>query len=265
MRQQHNPFASIASIWVWFIPLIPLGLAIAIYFGELQTHTFLFINRLTQNLPDIIWAWLTYLGNGWGIFALCFPLLLLAPRLLCSSLIASSLGGIISQIIKPLLAFPRPASVLALEDFYRVGEPLLNRAMPSGHTLTAFSVAAGIYFASEKDRRNSLWWIFILAAFAGISRNALGAHWFTDVLAGCAIGLWSGMIGAALSSYIPDNQLTPNKILPRLLALGGAGTIYVLLTQTLDSELNQSLQYACVALVGITLALFIKAQTPKAI
>jgi membrane-associated phospholipid phosphatase len=126
-------------------------------------------------------------------------------------------------------------------------------------------VAAGIYFASEKDRRTSLWWIFILAAFAGISRNALGAHWFTDVLAGCAIGLWSGMIGAALSSYIPDNQLTPNKILPRLLALGGAGTIYVLLTQTLDSELNQSLQYACVALVGITLALFIKAQKPKAI
>jgi hypothetical protein len=50
-----------------------------------------------------------------------------------------------------------------------------------------------------------------------------------------------------------------------LLALGGLVTIYILLTQTLDSELNQSLQYACVALISMTLALFIKAQKPKAI
>jgi hypothetical protein len=59
--------------------------------------------------------------------------------------------------------------------------------------------------------------------------------------------------------------MAPNQIGPRLLALGGFATIYVLLTQTLDSELNQSLQYACVALISITLALFIKAQKPKAI
>lgn len=265
MGQQRNPFTRITSAWVWLIPFIPLGLAIAIYFGELQTHTFLLINRHTQNLPDILWTWLTFLGNGWGIFALCFPLLLLAPRLLCAGLLASTIGGMISQIIKPLLALPRPAGVLALEDFYRIGEPLLHKSMPSGHTLTAFSVAAGIYFASNKDSRTSLWWIFILAAFAGISRNALGAHWLTDVLAGCAIGLWSGMIGAVLATYIPERQLIPNKFIPRLFALGGAGTIYVLLTQTLDSELNQSLQYACAALISITLILFIKAQMPRAL
>ncbi len=109
--------------------------------------------------------------------------------------------------MKPFLAFPRPASVLALEDFYRIGEPLLHRAMPSGHTLTAFAVASAIYFSSDKEKRSSIWWIFILAAFAGISRNALGAHWFTDVLAGCAIGLWSGMFGAILASHIPEAQL----------------------------------------------------------
>jgi hypothetical protein len=179
--------------------------------------------------------------------------------------LASLIGGTISQIIKPFLALPRPAGVLALEDFYRIGEPLLHRAMPSGHTLTAFAVVSGIYFASDRNKRNSLWWIFIIAGFAGISRNALGAHWLTDVLAGCAIGIWSGMLGALVVRFIPNGQLSPNKIGPRLLALGGLGTIYVLLTQTLDSELNQSLQYACVALISITLALFIKAQKPRAI
>ncbi len=265
MTEQRKSVLAIVSIWVWCIPLLPLCLAIAIYFSELQTPTFLFINRYTQFFPDILWAWLTFIGNGWGIFALCFPLLLLAPRLLSAGLLASLIGGSISQIIKPLLELPRPAGALALEDFYRIGEPLLHRAMPSGHTLTAFAVVSGIYFASDRDKRASLWWVFIIASFSGISRNALGAHWLTDVLAGCAIGLWSGMLGAILVGFIPEKQMAANQIGPRLLALGGLATIYVLLTESLDSELNQSLQYACVALISITLALFIKAQKTKAI
>lgn len=265
MAEQHKSVLAIAPIWVWLIPILPLGLAIAIYFGELQTPTFLFVNRYSQLLPDTLWTWLTFIGNGWGIFALCFPLLLLAPRLLCAGLLASLIGGAFSQIIKPFLALPRPAGVLALEDFYRIGEPLLHKAMPSGHTITAFAVISGIYFASDRNKRASLWWIFIIAIFSGLSRNALGAHWLTDVLAGSAIGLWSGMLGAGLARLIPEAQLASNKVGPRFLAFGGLVTIYVLLTQTLDSELNQSLQYACVALISITLALFIKTQKPRAI
>ena len=265
MAEQRKSAVAIASPWVWCVPLLPLGLAIAIYFSELQTPTFLFINRYTQILPDTLWAWLTFLGNGWGIFAICFPLLILAPRMLCAGLFASLLGGLVSISVKSLLQLPRPASVLSLGDFYIVGEPLLYRAMPSGHTITAFAVFSGIYFASNRLSRSSLWWVFIVASLAGLSRNAIGAHWLTDVLVGCAIGVWSGMLGAQLASLIPDAQLSPTKVGPRLLALGGLGAIYVMLTQTLDSVLNQSLQYACVVLVSLTLALFIKAQKPKAI
>ncbi len=264
MSRQDKSFFGIAPVWAWIFPILPMGISMALYFGELQTPTFLLINRYTQLLPDTLWTWLTFLGNGWGVFALCFPLLLLAPRLLCAGLLASAIGGIVSVTFKTLLSLPRPASILSVEDFYRVGEPLLHRAMPSGHTLTAFSVAAGIYFALSRDRRSSIWWIFVLASLCGLSRNALGAHWFTDVLAGSAIGIWSGMIGAALVQYVPETQFAPDKIIPRLLALGGLGAIYVLLTQTLDSSLNQSLQYACVLLVGITLVRFIQAQIPKA-
>ena len=99
----------------------------------------------------------------------------------------------------------------------------------------------------------------LAAARASIAASALLA------VAKLAIGLWSGMLGAAASKLIPDNQFALNKIGPRLLALGGVATIYVLLTQNLDSELNQSLQYACVVLISITLTLFIKAQKPRAI
>lgn len=265
MTEQKKPAVAIVKSWAWLIPVLPLGLAIAIYFGGLQTSTFLFVNHYTQLLPDVVWTWLTFLGNGWGIFALCFPLLLLAPRLLIASLFGATIGGLISQLLKTLLNLPRPSGVLPLADFYRVGEPLLYRAMPSGHTLTAFAVASGIYFATDKNKRSNLWWIFVIASCVGLSRNALGAHWFTDVLAGCALGLWSGMIGALLSCYIPNAQLAPNKMGPRLLSLAGIGMTYVLLTQVLDSPLNASLQYACVALIGITFVLLIQAQKNKGI
>ena len=69
----------------WFVPLAPLVLAFAIYSGELQSSTFLIINQLTRLLPDTLWAWLTFLGNGWGVFAIAFPLLLLAPMMAWSS------------------------------------------------------------------------------------------------------------------------------------------------------------------------------------
>ena len=38
-------------VYAWFVPLAPLGLALAIYLGEFQSRSFLFINQLTQALP----------------------------------------------------------------------------------------------------------------------------------------------------------------------------------------------------------------------
>ena len=48
----------------WFIPVIPSALAAAIYFGDVQSSSFLFINQFTQLLPDTVWAWLTFLEMG---------------------------------------------------------------------------------------------------------------------------------------------------------------------------------------------------------
>jgi hypothetical protein len=60
--------------WVaWGIPVIPIGIGAALYFTESQQSTFLAINAVTRLAPDWIWTWITFLGNGWGIFALSFP------------------------------------------------------------------------------------------------------------------------------------------------------------------------------------------------
>lgn len=254
MRNKAIPFVA------WFIPLIPLTLAFAIYFGELQVSSFLAINHFTQQLPDMVWAVFTFLGNGWGIFAIAFPLLLLAPRLLTAGIFAGAIAAITSITLKSLFNLPRPASLLTEGTFYRIGEPLLHKSFPSGHTITAFAIASALYFSCDRSKRKPLLGLFVLAGFVGLSRSAVGAHWLTDVFAGAGVGIWCGMIGALSASYFPENQLGPKKIWSHLIALGGAVAIYAHLTQIMDLELNLPLQYASIALLAITLIFYIKAQ-----
>ena len=249
------------STLAWLIPLAPLTLAAAIYFGELQSSSFLLINRFTQALPDTLWAWLTFLGNGWGIFALAFPLILLAPRIFSAGILGGGISALASTTLKNIFDLPRPAGLLEEGSFYRIGEPLLFKAFPSGHTLTAFAIASALYFSCAKYKRPHLLVLFLIASLVGLSRNAVGAHWLTDVLAGAGVGMWCGMLGAQLAIHIPESQLKPQSTWNRFIAIGGLVSIYAHYTQIMDLELNLPLQYASIAIVAITLIFFIKAQT----
>ena len=246
--------------FAWFIPLAPIALAFAIYFGDLQSSSFLFINQLTQQLPDTVWAWLTFLGNGWGSFALALPLLLLAPRMLSAGIFAGVISAIATTILKNAFNLPRPASLLENGSFHRIGEALFNKAFPSGHTLTAFAIASALYFSANKEKRAPLLVLFLLAALVGLSRNAVGAHWLTDVFAGAGVGIWCGMLGALLANRLSDVALRPQHIWPRLIAFGGLVAIYAHITQVMDLKLNEPLQYASIAIIVITLVFFGKAQ-----
>ena len=105
--------------------------------------------------------------------------------------------------------------------------------------------------------------IFVFACLIGLSRSAVGAHWLTDVFAGAGVGMWCGLLGTVLGQHISDAQLAPTKIWPRLIAIAGALSIYVHLTQMMDLELNLPLQYASITIIVITLIFFIKAQFMK--
>ncbi|WP_255561120.1 phosphatase PAP2 family protein [Polynucleobacter sp. Fuers-14] len=250
--------------FAWFIPLAPIALACAIYFGEFQSSTFLFVNRFTQLLPDTLWAWLTFLGNGWGVFALTFPLLLLAPRMLTAGIFAGGIAALASTVLKGLFDLPRPAGVLTDGSFYRIGEALLYKAFPSGHTLTAFAIASALYFSVDKDKRAPLMLLFLLAVLVGLSRSAVGAHWLTDVLGGAGVGIWCGMLGALAANQFSENQLGPRKIWSHLIALGGVIAMYAHLTQIMDLDLNLPLQHLSIAIVAFTLVFYVKAQFTQA-
>lgn len=67
----------------------------------------------------------------------------------------------------------------------------INTSFPSGHTTAAFS-AATVYAMEYKSRP----WVPILsysaATLIGLSRVTENKHWFTDVLAGAALGYLTG-------------------------------------------------------------------------
>jgi membrane-associated phospholipid phosphatase len=263
MSEQSKPVSPIGATWFWFIPFLPLAILAVIYLSAQHNAAFLLANRMTHYLPDTLWAWLTFFGNGWGAFAMCFPLLLLAPRLLTAGIFAGAAAAIMSPTLKALFDTPRPAAIFSSNDFYQIGEPLLQKAFPSGHTLTAFAITTALFFSCDKNARRPLLLLFLLASLIGVSRIGVGAHWVTDVLGGAAFGFWCGLIGASLTRYLPERTFLPTKLWPRIIACGGVVAIYMHLTRQIDLALNLPLQYASVALVLITLAFFAKAQFAK--
>lgn len=244
----------------WAVPLLPLILWLILVLSGQEIELFLWMNQAAQILPNWVWAWFTFLGNGWGVFALCFPLLIIAPRQLCAALLAGGFAAIISLILKPLINLPRPAGVLAENSFTILGNPLLQHALPSGHTLTVFSVASALFFSTSPARRNLLLVLFVIATLTGISRSAVGAHWPGDILVGSALGIWCGLIASRLMNQVKYQHLTPTSLIPRIIAVAGILELYVLQTTVLDFPHNQVLQYLGSALVLITLLVFVMRQ-----
>lgn len=203
---------------------------------------FLFLNQTARILPDMAWVTFNMLGNGWSVYALLSPLLIFAPRLLIGALIAGAIAGALSRWPKHVLEMPRPAGVLDQASFYILERPLTSFAMPSGHTLTAFAALSGIYFALDRNRRGPFFWLFILAAFGGMARIAVGAHWPSDVFAGAALGIFGGLLGGHFSHRLPASVLHGTSWLLRVIGLAAGLCAYILLTSKIDFSIAKPVQ-----------------------
>lgn len=243
--------------WSLVLPFIPLGLWLMLHFAIPEPGLFYVLNRWGQVAPDAFWGFFVFLGNGWGVFALCFPLLMFAPRLIIAGAAGGLIAGLLSKTLKPLIDSPRPLSVLDADSFIIIGRQLKSFSMPSGHTLTAFAIATALYFAIPTAQRRPFWWLFVLAALAGFSRVTVGAHWPADVFAGAAIGLFSGIMGAFISTKLPKQLYEPQSWLMRLVALTGLVGVYILFNDRLDFELNRPYQIVGLVTILITLTHFV--------
>ena len=113
---------------------------------------------------------------------------------------ALAVNTALSQALKYAVNRDRPYEKypLLINPYSR---PELGKSFPSGHTSTAFTLAASLSIKYPK------WYVVVpayaYAASVGYSRLYLGVHYPTDVLAGAALGIGS----AYLSNWMAKKVL----------------------------------------------------------
>lgn len=252
----EKAIASPVARWVWALPVVLFVLATPLWMQWTEPGLFLAINQWSLPVPAPVWTGLSILGNGWGILAATAPLLVLAPRYQWAWLCAAPFAVLFARSGKFLIESPRPAAVVDNSQMRVVGELLHNVSMPSGHTLTAFAVAAGIYFAIPLARRRRHVWLWLLAAGTGLSRMAVGAHWPGDVAVGAALGVLAGLLGHQLWLRMAERHSAPQSWGLRLVACLVGLAVYHLLTEELDFAENQPAQYVLAAVAVLSLLAF---------
>ena len=241
---------------LWLLPPVLFLLGAPLWLHTFEPAMFVYINAACAPVGAQFWAGLSMLGNAWGVLAVTSPLLVLAPRLMWAWLCAAPFAILFARGGKGLIESARPAAGVDNTQMRVVGDLLHNVSMPSGHTLTAFTVASAIYFALPQAGRAKHLWLFVLAAGAGLSRIAVGAHWPGDVAVGASLGLLAGMLGTRLLARMDSKHLQPTAWSLRLVAGLLVATLVAMLVETQDFDENQPLQYLLAAVVLGSLVAF---------
>ena len=161
-----------------------------------KTDGFYFLNIYHTNLLTAIFTRFTYFGDG--LFCVMIGILLFAfNKRFVSLMVLSSyaISGIIAQVLKYFIIEPRPAVYLKDSSYqYFIDDVTLHNlhAFPSGHTASAFALAAVLSFAAKNKTYSILY--LVAAILVGYSRIYLARHFLTDVLAGAIIGVLSAII-----------------------------------------------------------------------
>jgi len=139
----------------------------------------------------------TRMGDGWLWYALGIILLLWGGPQRFSAVGAAGsaaiVGIIVFKALKRLSHRPRPCQ-LEPHCWSKVLPPD-KFSFPSGHTMTAFSIALVLsyYYPSLEGT------LLFLALSIGFSRIVLGMHFLSDVLAGIVLGVALGC--AAITAF----------------------------------------------------------------
>jgi len=185
--------------WLTFIIffLCVLLCVISYYYWDLPLA--IYCRGLGRSIIDIAKI-VTILGDSLWYFIILVPAFIyfwfLAKNKLWSKriifiLVSLSISGLLNLLIKWLAGRYRPNM---LEkgffgfNYFGVGYDL--NSFPSGHTVTAFSLAAAV---SILFPRTGIF-AFIIAISIGMTRIILTSHYLSDVIAGAGIGILSAMI-----------------------------------------------------------------------
>lgn len=179
-------------------------------------------NTLSQGAAPL-WSMITVGGLGLSVFIVFTALAHGRGPQACYGLAALlwcfPLGGIVSQGLKKLFDVARPAAVLAPEQLQVIGERLTHGSMPSGHSITA-GASLAVALACWRLHPLTRLALILLAALVGLSRNAVAAHWPSDVAAGLGIGVLVALLSLKLATRPALRTWLAGALAQRLLAVG---------------------------------------------
>ncbi len=154
---------------------------------EVQEHQYLLLDQFMEMI-----SWLGNLPQSLIIVCLtAFTFWIFKFKREGVFILFTLISGLISTALKFLVDRPRPS-----QDLVRILEKAKQQSFPSGHVLFYVVFFGFLIFLMYKLDSISIKFRWIIACFSGImiilvpfSRIYLGAHWFTDVLAGFIVGL----------------------------------------------------------------------------
>ena len=192
---------------VWAVLLTFLLLA----FGNDQV--FLWVNGHYNSFLNVFFEYITYLGDG-VTYVILAGLVFWRKgwRLGLVVLLTYAITGLSAQVLKRFIFShcDRP-----LQHFSDIGINIhtvpgvtthLHNSFPSGHTVSAFSMAMLLCLLHPRSKHQ---WFILLAILVAYSRMYLGQHFPVDVLAG---SIWGTVMTLIFWYAVPQNFKTSNQL-----------------------------------------------------
>lgn len=175
---------------------------------EIDTNLFLFFNQLGNRKWD--WFWLS-ITEKWTSIPVFFILLVLTYKkynfkrvgVLCLAIFLIILiSDQLANLSKYIFERPRPCN----EDFMKYGRFIAKRCgkygFYSAHASTTFALSVFFIKALKDHYPKIKYWLLIWAVILTYSRIYIGVHYPSDIIVGCIIGVFIGMMMASLANQI---------------------------------------------------------------
>lgn len=190
MKSEWNGFLRKISL-ILYPYLILLAISVLLMLIFTKQELYFAVNQRHTVFADVFFTYVTLLGASGGCVLISILVILFNFRkgfLLSTSYLLTFAS---SQGIKHLVQAPRPHLFFAkkLHDIYLVkGVLMLDvNSFPSGHSVSAFSVAVVLTYISGKKSWGPI--LLLLAVLVAYSRLYLSEHFFEDVVAGSFLGV----------------------------------------------------------------------------
>ena len=163
-----------------------------------QEQLMQWVNSRNNEIADLLFPYITYMGDGAFSVVVCLLLLLYNWRVGLMAFASFALSALTSLFLKSVVYPNSPRPLLFFEhstyeyhiikglDIYSYG------SFPSGHTTTAFALFTILAFLDK--RKNRAWMWLLLGILTGYSRVYLFQHFVEDAYAGSLVGTLSSVL-----------------------------------------------------------------------